>query len=182
MDNQIAADLKKAEEFHGHLCTGIIFGVRIARLGMNYLGIKDPKENRDFIAFVEADRCVADAVQSVTGCSLGKRRLKWFDYGKMAATFVDMNTHEGVRIVTATGKQMPEEGDLVAFWSQIPDEELFNLEPVRVDLKPEDLPGKPSRRVKCEGCGEMVMDGREASVDGKTLCHACAFGAYYQKQ
>ncbi len=181
MNDQLTADLKKAEEFHGHICTGIIFGVRIARLGLNYLGINDPKHNKDFIAIVEADRCVADAVQSVTGCSLGKRRLKWFDYGKMAATFVDMNTNEGVRIITAA-RPMVEVGDLVDFWSRIPDEELFKLEPVKVNLKPEDLPGKPSRRVKCQGCGEMVMDGREVSLDGKDLCHACAFGAYYQKQ
>jgi formylmethanofuran dehydrogenase subunit E len=182
LNDYFKSDLEKAHAFHGHICTGIVFGVRIARLGLKYLGIADPAENKDFIVFVEADRCIADAVSSVTGCSLGKRRLKWFDYGKMAATFVDMNTNEGVRIVTVAKHNMPEEADVVAFWSSIPDEELFKLEPVTVNLKPEDLPGKPSRKVKCEGCGENVMDGRDLLIDGKVLCQACAQGAYYQKK
>ncbi len=179
MNDQFTADLKKAEEFHGHVCTGIVFGVRIARLGLNYLGIDDPGQNKDFMVFVEADRCISDAVQSVTGCSLGKRRLKWFDYGKMAATFVDMNTKEGVRIITAA-PQMDDGGDPVGFWGKISDAELFKMEPVKVDLKPEDLPGRPLRSTICDGCGEKVNDGREVQVDGKALCHACAFGAYYQ--
>lgn len=164
------------------VCTGIVFGVRIARMGLDYLGIEDPAENRDFIVFVEADRCIADAVSSVTGCSLGRRRLKWFDYGKMAASFVDMNTNQGVRIVTTAKQMAPEdEKDLVAFWSAIPDEELFRVEPITVDLKPNDLPGKPTRRVQCAQCGEFVMDGRDLFINEKTLCKACAEGAYYFK-
>lgn len=182
MNKRFKEDLQKAHEFHGHICTGIIFGVRIARIGLNYLGIEDPAANRDFIVFVEADRCIADAVSSVTGCSLGKRRLKWFDYGKMAATFVDMNTNQGVRITTVAHHNAPEGEDLVPFWSAISDEELFKLEPVRVHLKPEDLPGKPSRRVQCEACGESVMDGRDLLIDGKVLCQPCAHGSYYEKQ
>lgn len=181
MKNYFEADLKKAGEFHGHVCTGIVFGTRIARIGLNYLGIEDPNDNRDFIVYVEADRCIADAVAAVTGCSLGKRRLKWQDYGKMAASFVDMNTSQGIRIVT-TAKELPgEEVDPVAFWSAVPDEELFRIEPITVNLTPHDLPGKPSRRVICARCGEAVMDGRDVLVEGDTLCKACAEGSYYQK-
>jgi len=181
MMNFFEQDLKKAHEFHGHICTGIVFGVRIARIGLKYLGIDDPAENKDFIVFVEADRCIADAVSSVTGCSLGKRRLKWFDYGKMAATFVDMNTNKGCRVVTAAKQQAEDSDDIVAFWSRIPDEELFKIEPVSVNLKPEDLPGKPLSRVKCDKCAENVMDGREIAISGQVLCKACAGGAYYEK-
>lgn len=181
MNEQLAADLKKAEAFHGHVCTGIVFGVRIARLGLSHLGIDDPSQNRDFMVFVEADRCLSDAVQSVTGCSLGRRRLKWYDYGKMAATFVDMNSKEGVRIITAA-PQMDDGGDPIGFWDQYSDQQLFKVEPVTVDLKPEDLPGRPLRSIICEGCGEKVNDGRELQVDGRALCHACALGAYYQKR
>jgi formylmethanofuran dehydrogenase subunit E len=153
----------------------------MARAGLNYLGIDDPLRNRDFLVYVEADRCVADAVSSVTGCSLGKRRLKWMDYGKMAATFIDMNSHEGIRIAVAAKQNAPENGDIVAFWNAIPDEELFKVEAVRVNLKPEDLPGKPLSRVKCERCGESVMDSREILLGGRILCRACANGAYYEK-
>jgi len=179
--NYFEQDLKKAQEFHGHICTGIIFGTRIARIGLNYLGIEDPAENKDFIVFVEADRCIADAISAVTGCSLGKRRLKWFDYGKMAATFVDMHTNEGIRIVTAAKQHAEDNDDLISFWSGITDEELFRIEPVKVNLSPEDLPGKPLRRATCEVCGESVMDGRDLLVNEKTLCKACAQGGYYEK-
>lgn len=181
MTEHFAADLKKAHEFHGHICTGIVFGVRIARLGLNYLGIEDPERNRDFIVYVEVDRCLADAISSVTGCSLGKRRLKWIDYGKMAATFVDINTNRGVRVKTTSHHNIPEGADIVSFWSEIPDGELFELEPIEIDLHPEDLPGKPSRRMECEACGESIMDGRDLAVEGKILCKACAYGGYYKK-
>jgi formylmethanofuran dehydrogenase subunit E len=174
-------DLKKAHDFHGHICTGIILGTKIARIGLSHLGIEDPKKNRDFIVFVEADRCIADAVSSVTGCTLGKRLLKWLDYGKLAATFVDMNSQKGVRIVSASSQQPPDDMDPVTFWSSVPDEELFRIEEVTVMLKQEDLPGRPSRKVKCVNCGESIMDGRESLVEDKILCKACANGAYYIK-
>ena len=181
MKNYFEQDLKKAHEFHGHICTGIIFGARIARIGLNHLGIEDPAENNDFIVFVEADRCIADAVSAVTGCSLGRRRLKWFDYGKMAATFVDMHTNEGVRIVTAAKQSTEDSDDLVAFWNDVHDEDMFMVEPVKVNLSQFDLPGKPLRKVVCANCGESVMDGRELLVNEKTLCKACAQGSYYVK-
>lgn len=176
-----AADLKKACEFHGHVCTGIVFGVRLARAGLNYLGIKDPEKNKDFIVFVEADRCLADAVQAVTGCSLGKRRLKWRDYGKMAASFIDMQTNKGVRIAVNAKQDTPEGEDPVSFWQQFSDEQMFTMEPVMVPLNPSDLPGRPTERAICANCHEKIMDGRNVLKDGHILCKACADGAYYQK-
>ena len=131
------------------------------------MGIEDPHENKDFIVFVEADRCIADAVSSVTGCTLGKRRLKWLDYGKMAATFVDMNSQKGIRIVTASSQQPPDDMDLVTFWSSIPDVDLFRIEEVTVMLKHEVIPFRPSRKVTCADCGESVMDGETCWWKGK---------------
>ena len=177
--SQFASDIKKAADFHGHICAGIVFGVRIARMGLNYLGIDDPAKNRDFIVFVEADRCLTDAVQSVTGCSLGKRRLKWYDYGKMAASFWDINAQKGVRVSVVTNKSTPEGVDPVAFWQPYSDEDILKLEPITVVLKPEDLPGKPLRKAKCSVCGELINDGREVVTDKQTLCKPCADGAYY---
>lgn len=181
MDNHFEEDLEKARIFHGHLCGGIILGVRIARAGLNYLGIEEPAKNKDFIVFVEADRCLTDAVQSVTGCSLGKRRLKWIDYGKMGASFIDMNTQKGIRIVVKAEKRPSMDQDVLSFWKQYTDEQIFKFEPVKVDIPPEDLPGKPVKNVKCTVCGENVMDGREIVKDGEVLCKACANGAYYRK-
>lgn len=181
MINHFAEDIEKAHKFHGHVCTGIVFGVRIARAGLEYLGIDDPIRNKDFIVYIEADRCIADAIQSVTGCSLGKRRLKWVDYGKMAASFVDITTQKGIRIVVDNQQAMPEKTDIVTYWSKFSDEELFRFEPITVALKPEDLPSKPLRKAVCGICHEKIMDGRERLKDGQIICKACADGAYYQK-
>lgn len=180
MVNRFEEDIKKAQDFHGHLCSGIVLGVRIARAGLDYLGIEDPSQNKDFIVFVETDRCLSDAVQSVTACSLGKRRLKWVDYGKMGASFIDMNTQKGIRIVVNAEKNPPEGQDPVEFWQQFTNEQLFKFEPVMVELKNEDLPGKPTRSAVCEICHEKVMDGRDID-QGKVLCKACAEGSYYKK-
>lgn len=181
MTEQFEADLKKASAFHGHTCTGIILGVRMARAALNYLGIDDPAKNRDFIVYCEIDRCLTDAVQSVTGLSLGKRRLKAKEYGKMAASFIDMNTHKGIRIVMNAKQEAPENVDQIKFWDQFTDEEVFKFEPVMVDLKPEDLPGPPVKKAVCENCHEKIMDGKDVMKDGKVLCRACADGAYYHK-
>src|ERR1035438_3298800 len=84
--------LREAEVAHGHLCAGQVLGVRLAMLGLEKLGIDDPrgKDRKRLITFVEIDRCATDAIAVVTGCRLGKRALKFRDWGKMAATFVDL--------------------------------------------------------------------------------------------
>lgn len=172
-------DLAEAEKFHGHLCAGIVFGVRIARAGLDYLGIEDPSKNRDFMGIVEIDRCLSDAVQSVTGLSLGRRRLKWKDYGKMAAGFIDMNTGKGVRITINPNIKEDKNMKPVDFWKKVPPEELLILTPITVNIPPEDMPGKPLSSTNCEKCGEKIMDKRECIVNMKILCRACADGAYY---
>src|SRR6195952_5693310 len=92
--------LKEAEVAHGHLCAGQILGVRMAMLGLEKLGIDDPrgKDRKRLVTFVEIDRCATDAIGVVTGCRLGKRALKFRDWGKMAATFVDLASGRAVRV------------------------------------------------------------------------------------
>src|ERR1700676_4407281 len=94
------AYLIEAEKAHGHLCAGQVLGVRMAMLGLQRLGIEDPrvKDRKRLVTFVEIDRCASDAVGVVTGCRLGKRALKFRDWGKMAATFLDLGTGRAVRI------------------------------------------------------------------------------------
>src|SRR5512141_1541908 len=92
--------LRDAERAHGHLCAGQVLGVRMAMLGLKMLGIEDPqgKDRKRLVTFVEIDRCATDAVAVVTGCRLGKRALKFRDWGKVAATFVDQATGRAIRI------------------------------------------------------------------------------------
>jgi len=183
--------LDESVRIHRHLCPGQVLGVRLSMLGLKMIGIEDPKgENRkDFIVFVEIDRCATDAIQSVTGCSLGKRSLKFLDYGKMAATFLNQKTNKAVRILAKEESKnkaknyFPEienkyECQLAAY-KIMPDEELFEWKEVKVDIPEEDMPGRPLKRVQCETCKEHVQDNRDLEVDGKTLCKSCALGGYY---
>jgi formylmethanofuran dehydrogenase subunit E len=177
-------DLREAVNYHGHLCAGQILGTRAVRLAAEYFGLDDLRGSRDLIAFVEADRCIADAVSSIGGCHIGRRRLKWHDLGKMAVSFYDITSRRAVRI-SAINESRPQPGlsdeELIAFYQAIPDAEMFKVQEVVVKVDEFDLPGKPLRRVPCEQCGEQVMDGRDVQVQGRTLCKTCAgLDNYYQ--
>lgn len=184
--------LEESVHIHGHLCAGQVLGVRLAMLGLSLLGIDDPKgrDRKSFMVYVEIDRCASDALQSVTGCSLGKRSLRWVDYGIMAATFVHLKTGKAFRIVAReesrelSRKYCPEiedkyERQLKAY-KLMSDDELFRVQAVKVEVPASDLPGRPIRRIQCESCGDYVQDCREVERDGKLLCRACANGAYYK--
>lgn len=182
--------LQEAVGFHGHLCPGQVLGVRMALAGCRAVNVVDPKGTRELIVYVEIDRCAADAIQSVTGCRLGKRTLKHVDYGKMAATFVNVATGLAVRVVAkessrdlahvyAPQAKTKSEAQLQAY-QVMPEEELFSISSVGLQTLEEDLPGHPVSRVICESCGEGVNDRREVKRDGRTLCRACGAGAYYK--
>jgi len=179
---------------HGHLCPGQVLGIRMALLGLKETGIEDPKgkDKKGLIVFAEMDRCATDAIQSVTGCSLGQRTLKFMDYGKMAATFLNLGTGKAIRIVAREEARekakayFPEIKDKylcqMEAYKIMPDDELFSFESVRVDIPQKDMPGKPRNRVRCGSCGEYVQDRREVMLNGKALCKACAYGKYYTSQ
>ena len=185
--------LVRAEQSHGHMCAGQVLGVRMAMLGCETVGIADPldADRKSLIVYVEIDRCAADAVNTVTGCRLGKRTLKYYDYGKLAATFLNVKTGEAVRIVALDSSReaadcaFPEiankyQRQLQAY-KLLPEEELFKVERVRVELPPQDQPGRPVSRVQCDECGEGINDRREVLREGRTLCRACAGEAYYSR-
>lgn len=158
----------------------MVMGVRMARYGCRELGIDEPLGYRDLVVYVEMDRCASDAVSVVAGVTLGRRRLKWMDYGKMAATFVDLASGRAVRV--APRPEVPHAGrddDPLVMWDAWTDEQLFTCTDVKVDVAPEDRPGRPIRSAICEACGETVQDGREVAPDGRVLCRGCAGGAYY---
>jgi formylmethanofuran dehydrogenase subunit E len=190
--------MKSLEEFlalaaqaHGHMCPGQVLGVRMAMLGLRQLGFDDPvKHRKRLVTYVEIDRCATDAVSLVTGCRLGKRSLKFVDYGKVAATFVDTETQRAVRVVArddsrAKAKSMfPELAEeskrQLEAYKVMDDAELFVVQTVEVNLNPQDLPGRPRSRVPCEQCGEGINDGRERRMHGRVLCRSCAGESYYR--
>jgi formylmethanofuran dehydrogenase subunit E len=184
--------LGESVKVHGHLCAGQVLGVRMSTLGLKEIGILEPKgrDRKSIIVFVEMDRCATDAVQSVTGCSLGKRSMKFMDYGKMAATYMNLATGKAIRIVAREDSRQkakglfPEIEDKYAgqleAYKLMSDEELFDVMGVTIKVAPEDMPGRPIRRVQCDSCSEHVQDMREVYRDGKVLCIPCAGNGYYE--
>jgi formylmethanofuran dehydrogenase subunit E len=174
MQRSFEQDLERAIAYHGHLCAGQVIGTRIARAALEYFGIEDADTYRDLIAFVEADRCIADAVSTVANCKIGRRRLRWYDYGKMAASFYNIADGRAIRIVSINNERAEPDEDVVAFFNRFSDQELLKIQEVAIDLDEHDLPGKPKRSVRCDSCGEKVMDNRDVQVEGRTLCKVCA--------
>lgn len=185
----LAEYLDLAAIAHGHICAGQVLGVRLAMLGLKELGIDDPiAERKRLVTYVEIDRCVTDAVALVANCRLGKRALKFRDWGKVAATFCDLQTGRAVRIAAkesskqAAKERFPElpreEGQQKAY-AELTDEVLFTKEWVKVDVQPEELPGFKGPRIVCAECGEGINFKREVLRDGRTLCRACAGERYY---
>ena len=168
------------------MCAGQILGVRMALVGLKRLGIEDPlgADRKRLVTFVEIDRCATDAIGIVTGCRLGKRTLKFRDWGKMAATFVDLSRDEGVRVVALENSRElarqlhPEienksQQQMLAY-RELEDAQLFRVEQLRVNVDAAELPGFKADRVVCSRCGEGINFGRFEEIAGQRLCMSCA--------
>lgn len=185
--------LAECGRLHGHMCAGQLLGARMAMLGCNLLGLNDPRgaDRKKLIVWVEIDRCMADAISAVTGVRLGKRSLKYFDYGKVAATFLNTDTQEAVRIVAleesrgladARYPQIEKKSERqFRAYREAADNELFKVERVEVEYGEMDAPGRPRSRVICVRCGEGINDGREVSGADGPLCRPCASRGYYRR-
>lgn len=178
--------LVKAEAAHGHMCPGQILGVRMAMLGLRRLGIEDPTgaDRKRLVTYVEIDRCATDAISVVTGCRLGKRTLKFRDWGKMAATFVDLEAGRAIRVVASEGSRdlarqlfpdvEPAKRQQMRAYRELSDEQLFEERWVKVRIGPAELPGFKGERVTCSRCGESVNFGRIEERGEERLCLSCA--------
>lgn len=185
------AYLREAELAHGHLCAGQVLGVRMAMAGLSRLGIQDARgaDRKRLITYVEIDRCATDAIGVVTGCRLGKRALKFVDWGKMAATFVDLQSGRAVRVSAKesskeAARQLHPELDnknaqQMLTYREMKDEDLFDFQNVRVDVRPEDLPGFKGERIVCSKCGEGINFRRGVRCGDQILCRACSGESYY---
>jgi formylmethanofuran dehydrogenase subunit E len=187
--NSLDEYLDLAAIAHGHLCAGQVLGVRLAMFGLRELGIDDPvAERKRIVTYVEIDRCITDAIALVANCRLGKRALKFRDWGKVAATFVDLQTGRAIRIAAKeSSKQaaremfpdMSKDAGQQKAYAALSEEILFDKKWVKVEVQPEDLPGFKGPRVVCAECGEGINFKREVLQDGRTLCRSCAGERYY---
>lgn len=188
--------LEKAAAFHGHLCPGTVIGTRMALAGLREIEITDPKgsQKKDFMVYIETDRCPVDAISVVTGARISRKNLKFLDWGKVAATFVNLKSGKAIRITCPDSTRNladdyvdGEYGDdkdgrkakEVEAYKVMPEKELFIIHHVKVDLP--DFT-REKYKVKCEGCGETVNDHKEVLIGGKIMCKPCGEGKNYYKE
>lgn len=178
--------LRESSTLHGHSCAGQVVGVRMAMVGCREVNIEEPKGCKKLVVSVEIDRCATDAIQAVTGCSLGRRTLRFFDYGKMAATFTNLDTHKAVRVLardearTLASAYCPEAASAAEAqkkaYAIMPERDLFSVQPASAALVEENMPGFRGARVYCDNCGEGINFRREVYAGGRPLCIPCAAG------
>ncbi len=181
--------LAESAALHNHLCPRQVLGVRMGLLAGELLHIELPHPDKRLFTFVETDGCGLDGIAVATGCTAGHRNMRVMDYGKMAATFVDVITRESIRIVPSpearvrardymTDSSNRWQAQLHAY-QIMPAEELFAVKSVALTVSLDRILSEHGLRVNCEFCGEEVMNGREEAVDGRVLCRSCAGDAYY---
>jgi formylmethanofuran dehydrogenase subunit E len=184
--------LKSSATAHGHLCPGQVVGVRMAMLGCRLIGLDEPTRRdqiKKLIVYVEMDRCTADAVAHVTGVKLGRRSLKFMDYGIMAATFVNLETGKAFRVISTEearglapsyapeiNQRYPQQ---LEAYRRMPDSVLFRVQQVRIAVADEDLPGPTRYKATCSRCGQVIRDRREVIKDGRTFCRPCTDDVYF---
>ena len=184
--------LRSSAAAHGHLCPGQVVGVRMAMLGCGLIGLDDPRSHdqiKKLIVYVEMDRCTADAVAHVTGVKLGRRSLKFMDYGIMAATFLNLESGQAFRVLSTEEARdlacayAPEIAEKYSrqleAYKRMPNSVLFRVQQVKVNLSDFDLPGPTRYKAACTRCGQVVRDRREVVENGNALCRPCARGAYF---
>jgi len=185
--------LKSSADAHGHLCPGQVVGVRMAMLGCRLINLDEPTRHdqiKKLIVFIEMDRCTADAVAHVTGVKLGRRSLKFMDYGIMAATFVNLETEEAFRVVSTEeardlapyfAPEIPgKHAQQLEAYKRMPDTVLFRVYQTKVALNGSDMPGPTRFKATCSQCGQVVRDRREVIKDGEVLCKPCTDKVYFK--
>ncbi len=177
---------------HGHLCPGQVVGVRMAMLGCRLIQLDDPKsmdQIKKLIVYIEMDRCTADAVAYVTGVKLGRRSLKFVDYGIMAATFLNLETNSAFRIISTEESRSlcsayaPEIADKpqqqTEAYKRMPDSVLFQVQQVNILIRDHELPGPTRYKTTCSNCGQVIRDRREIYQEGQVFCRPCSHESYF---
>jgi formylmethanofuran dehydrogenase subunit E len=190
--NNLQQILAISSSRHTHLCPRQVLGARIGLAGASALGLELPRYDKRLLIISETDGCFADGLEAATGCSIGHRTLRIEDYGKIAATFIDVKTEQTLRITPKLDSRQralihaPTESrhyfaQLQAYQT-MPDDELLNFQPVRLRAPISSIVSRAGVRVNCDHCGEEIINEREIVINGQTLCRACAAEGYYHGQ
>jgi formylmethanofuran dehydrogenase subunit E len=176
--------IEPLSELHRVLCPRQVLGVRIALLGCCALEVPFPQLDKRTLVLTEIDGCFADGLSVVSGCSVGHRTLRVVDFGKIAATFVDTQSGEAVRVWPRAGVRRAAcsfaDGETRRWYAQrlgyarMPDADLLCVSSVPVPPELDALRGAWHTRTVCSRCGEDVLNGRHLTVNGMDLCRGCA--------
>ena len=163
--------------FHGHECPGLAIGYRAVEIAKEILGdVFSPLCDEEVVCVSENDACGVDAVQWLTGCTVGKGNLIYKPSGKMAFSFFLRNSGKSIRIVLkpdSSPVEMSRE-ERRKYILEAPAEDVFWVK------KPEyELPERARifASVICEKCGEASPEYKMHFEDGKKVCSDC-FIAY----
>lgn len=176
LPNNASEQLKKAVDFHGHICPGLMIGYRAAKAGLARLE-GQRSEDEELIAIVENDSCSVDGIQSLTGATFGKGNLFYKDHGKQVFTLATRANKKGVRLSfrgdrlkSKMAEGQTDRNAFIEILNSAPDEDIFDITDVDIEL-----PDTASihKSIPCENCGEPTMDTRLMQVGGKKLCLDC---------
>lgn len=166
MDKQL---WNKCIEFHGHECPGLAIGYRACEIAMQKMELKFSK-NEEIVCVTENDACGVDAVQIITGCTMGKGNLIYRGTGKMAFSFFSRKDNNSIRLILKqSGKKMSRE-ESENFILNAPAEEVFDIKKPSFEL-PEQA--RIFNTIICENCGEGAPENKIRISGGKKLCLDC---------
>jgi len=189
MPSDLSELLKQSSARHDHLCPRQVLGVRMGLAGLAVVGIEAPMAHKEAVVFIEADGCFADGIEVATGATVGHRTLRVMDFGKIGAVFANIRTGKMIRL--APQMDIRERAHLFSpevknkYYAQLkgyrvmPEAELFSFKRVSLEPALEVILSRPGLRTKCNRCGEEIINARQVSVGGETLCMACAQMGYY---
>lgn len=189
-EQRLQRALENSAALHRHLCPRQILGVRIGFAGADMLGIEVPRSDKKMLVIVETDGCFISGIQTATGVGVNYRTLRVVDYGKVAATFVNIVSGEAIRIfphpdVRQTAWDFAPPGETRRYYAMLygyqvmPLEKLLFFEQVQLKTKVTTLISRPGVRVDCSQCGEEILNEREIVIQGQFFCAACAYDKYY---
>ena len=188
-ENSLSPILALSTKTHHHLCPRQVLGARMGLWAGELLGIDLPGHDRCLLAIVETDGCLVDGISAATACTPGRRTLRIEDYGKAAATFVDLEIGTALRIAPsldarwiaadwAPEASSPWQAQLLGY-QRMPAEVLLSRQEVQLRVPLSRITSRPGVKAFCAVCGEEIMNGREVQRDGNTLCRSCAGESYY---
>lgn len=94
--------IRKVELFHGYAAPGMILGGFMVDLAVSHM-----PEGMLFDALCETPKCLPDAIQLLTPCTVGNGWLRILNLGRFALTLYDKKGGEGVRVYVDPGKLAP---------------------------------------------------------------------------